>query len=256
MRLHGHRCWSRFFNPAKKRILRPAPLLALLMLTAALIAATAAPATAGFWLNPRNGMRFFFEEPLDLSPVDDLLQIVVRDSEVLAIDAWAGDIAQERLELREQVLWSGSRGRLAVVLTNRRILAIATHSQWTSINLRMSEDPPRSALLGARVALVLTDQRLIGFESASGALVQGDWGVREKVLDAAADTNVAVVVTNRRALGIAAFGGGFSEVEIRPRETVQSLAVRADLATVGTRFGLLIFRAPGAAWQRRELSLR
>lgn len=234
----------------------PGTALLLFLAAATCVAATAAPAHAGFWLDPRSGIRFFFDEPLDLAPLEDLLQVVVRDHEVLAVDAWAGGLSREELEIGEQVLWSGCRGRVAVVLTSRRVLAFATRRHWSSIDLRMSEEPPRSALLGARVALVLTGQRLIGFESASGAIVQTDLGVREDVLDAAADTNIAVAVTNRRALGIAAFGGGFFETEIRPREEAWSLTTRANFATVATRHGLLIFRAPGAGWERRELSLR
>lgn len=227
------------------------------MLAATLVVAAAGPAVAGHWLAPHAGARVFLDEPFDLAPLPDLLQVVIRDRELLAIDGYAGGVVRQTLGVGEQVQWSGSRGRVAVVLTNRRILAVTTISpSWAATDVRLAEEPPRAALLGARVALVLTDQRAIGFEAVAGTLVETELAPREQVIDAAVDLNVAVVVTNRRALGVAAFGGGFSETEIGPREPVDGLTTRADFATVATRHQLLIFRAPSATWQRRDLSLR
>ena len=69
--------------------------------------------------------------------------------------------------------------------------------------------PPPPPLLGDRVALVVTEQRVLGFDGGSRNLVERRLGPREQVLRTEVAANVAVVVTDRRALGLSPFAGGF-----------------------------------------------
>ena len=61
----------------------------------------------------------------DETPLEDVLELVHLERQILAIDALGGGETSVTLELGEQVLWSRSRGRVGVVLTDRRVLAVA-----------------------------------------------------------------------------------------------------------------------------------
>jgi hypothetical protein len=211
------------------------PLLVLLLV------ATAAPARA------QRG-----DEPLL-----DLLTIVELQRELLAIDARSGNQLSERLELDEEVLWTRSRGRVGVVLTDRRILAVAVGSAaWQDTRYLRTEQVPERAQLGERVALVLTPKRVIGFDGGSGNLIERSIGPNERVHTTAVAENVLVVVTERRAMGLSPFVGGFFETPLRVGEDLESVVAQANLATVTTSHRLLVFRAPSGSWEERRLDLR
>lgn len=192
----------------------------------------------------------------DTSPLSELLQIVVREREVLAIDATSGSQREVDLELGERVRWYDTRGAVAVVLTDRRILAVSTRSgSWQSERYRAGEQPPLTASLGDRVALLITNLRTIGFDGGSGNLIEEVLGPRESILETRVGENVAVAVTTRRALGISPFVGGFFPVDLRLSERVESLSAAANLATLATTHRLLTFRANTGTWEERRLDL-
>ncbi|HYC57634.1 MAG TPA: hypothetical protein VEL28_22060 [Candidatus Binatia bacterium] len=227
------------------------------MLAAAALSLIAMPALAGHLYDPRTGSWISLNDPFDLRPLPDLLEVVVRNSELLAVTGFTGGALRESLGVREEVLWLGTRGRVAVAITDERVLAATPDSpRWAEVWLRPSEDHPSQALMGDRVALIVTDQRVIGFEGVSGALVQAEISPRERVVRAVADVNVAVVVTNKRALGLAALRGGFFETDLGVREKLESLSMRASHASVTTQDRLLIFRVTDAVWEPRRLPLR
>ncbi len=193
----------------------------------------------------------------ETAPLSDLLQIVVRKREILAIDATNGSQREVDLERGERVMWHDTRGAVAVVLTDRRILAVATRSGfWQAERYRAGERHPPTALLGDRVALIVTNKRALGFDGGSGNLVEESLGPRESVLQSRAAENVAVVVTDRRALGLSPFVGGFFPVDLRLSERVESLSAAANLATLATSHRLLTFRANTGTWEERQLDLR
>jgi hypothetical protein len=193
----------------------------------------------------------------DEIPLEDVLEIVVLERELLAIDARGGGQTRVGLRLEEQLLWSGSRGKVAVALTDQRVLAVATGSAaWQESGWRRRERPPQGALLGDRLALLATGERAIGFDGESGNLVEVSLGPGELVLDARAGANAAVLVTDRRALGLSPRRGGFFPAQIGVQERVESVTAGANLATIRTDRRLLIFRAPSASWEERRLELR
>ena len=106
-------------------------------------------------------------------PLADVLEILVVDRELLAIDAAGGGQTTARLRLNETVVWKGARGKVGVIITDQRILAVATQSgSWQEADYGRTEQRPESALLGERVALAITSERVLGFNGGSGNLVE------------------------------------------------------------------------------------
>jgi hypothetical protein len=193
----------------------------------------------------------------DEVPLADVLEVLVLDRQLLAVDARGGGQRELTLRLDERVLWTGARGRVGVALTDQRVLAVAVGSgAWQETDRQLDEELPGEALLGDRVALVVTSRRVLGFDGGSGNLVESRLGVRERVLALRAGENAAVVVTDRRALGLSPMVGGFFEAKINLVERFESLTAAANLATVTTDRRVLIFRAPSGSWEQRLRTLR
>jgi hypothetical protein len=192
----------------------------------------------------------------DEVPLADILEVLVLDGQLVAIDARGGGQKETPLRLDERVAWTGARGKIGVALTDQRILAVAAGSAaWQHVARRHQERLPSEALLGDRVALVVTSRRAVGFDGGSGNLVESSLGIRERVLAARTGENVAVVVTDRRALGLSPSVGGFFEAKIRLEERLESVDAGANLATVTTDARVLIFRAPSGSWEERRRTL-
>ena len=219
--------------------------------TLALAAAIALPFTAG-----AQGLRGEHGEA-NLSPLLDLLEIIVLPREILAVDAGGGGQIEERLLSGERVLWTESQGRVGVVLTDQRFLAVSTISaSWQSVRHLRGEHMPEGAALGDRVALLLTNKRAIGFDGNTGNLIERSIGPGEPILGSAVGENVAVVVTPRRALGLSPFAGGFFQTPIRVGEQLESVVAQANMVTLTLTHRLLFFRAPTGTWEERNLGVR
>jgi hypothetical protein len=191
------------------------------------------------------------------TPLGDVLTVIVSDRDLLAIDAESGGQTTERLRLAEQVLWQGARGKVGVVITDQRVLAVATQSgAWQETDYRRDEAPPQSALLGERVALLITSERVLGFNGGSGNLVEYRLGLREQFLDARVGANVGVVITDRNALGLSPFAGGFFEVALDLAEQIDRITADSNVATLRGSRRLWIFRATTGSWEQRSRSLR
>jgi len=190
------------------------------------------------------------------SPLSPLLEVQIVGREVLAIDSENGGQRSERLERGEAVLYTRSQGRVGLVVTDRRMLAISSGSgSFQVARYRKGEGPPSDVQIGDRVALAMMQSRAVGFDGSSHNLVESTIGPREIVLDTAVGPNVAMVVTDRRALGLSADRGGFFDVRLRVGEQFQSLSAYANHATLQTSQRLLIFRGPDATWEERRLPI-
>ncbi len=193
----------------------------------------------------------------DEVPLADVLEVLVLDRQLVAVDARGGGQRELALRLDERVLWTGARGRVGVALTDQRVLAVAVGSAaWQETDRQLGEELPADALLGDRVALVVTSRRILGFDGGSGNLVESRLGIRERVLALRAGENVAIAVTDRRALGLSPMVGGFFEAKLSLVERLESLTAAANLATVTTDRRVLIFRAPSGSWEQRLRTLR
>ena len=191
------------------------------------------------------------------SPLSPQLDVVVLPREVLAVDAEGGGTLAARLEIGERVQFAKQRGRVGVVVTDRRLLAVTSRSgSWQEARYRSGEVSPEDVALGDRVALVVTPIRAIGFDGKSGNLLEATLGPQERALDSAVGQNVAVVVSERRALGMSAARGGFFETRLRVGERITALHPLADTVTLHTSKRLLVFRGPTGSWEERRLPLR
>lgn len=195
--------------------------------------------------------------PADEVPLADVLEIIVLERQLLAIDANSGGQTTENLELKESVIWHESRGKVGVVLTDRRILAVSDRSAaWQEERYRRTEQVPATAILGDRLAIVTTSERVIGFNATSGNLVEVGLGPRETVVASRIGENIAVVVTSRRALGLSPQRGGFFPIKVDLSERIDEVSARSNVATVKTNRRILIFRGPTGTWEERRLDLR
>ena len=193
----------------------------------------------------------------DLGPLEDQLEIVELEREILAFDPWTGAALAVGLGREEVVRWRGVRGRVGLVVTDRRLLAtVPGAARWTERELGVSESLPQRVLLGDRVALVVTDRRVLAFEGVSGNWNELDLRPREQVLEAGVGTNVAVAATRFRVFGVAALRGGPFEHELDVHDELVGLSVHAGFATVTTRRLLLTFRTPDANWSETRLPVR
>jgi hypothetical protein len=201
---------------------------------------------------------FAFEEfdPGSQVPLSELIEIIVLPHTVLAVDATGGGQIEQDLELGETILWQGTRGRVGAVVTNKRLLLVATNSAaWQVARFRQGEQPPAAVLLGDRVALATTAKRALGFDGGSGNLVESSLGPREIVRQSAVGQNVGVILTDRRALGVSPFAGGFFPVRMNLGERTESLVAKANLVTLTTPQRILIFRGPTGDWEERDRNL-
>jgi hypothetical protein len=192
----------------------------------------------------------------DQVPLTNLLEILLFERELVAIDAEGGGQTTAKLRLGERTVWSGTRGKVGVVLTDQRILAVGVDSAaWQSTEYQRGESRPDGAMLGDRVALIVTNRRAIGFNGGSGNLVEYRFGPNEKLLSTRIGENVGIVVTDRKALGLSPSAGGFFETRLQLREEIRSVETRSNLATITTNRRVLIFRAPSGSWSERKLDL-
>ena len=218
--------------------------------------AVAAALLAGLLDVASPGAAFDVTDPQSEVPLAELLEIVVLPRTLLAIDATSGGETEQALEIGESVLWHATRGRVGAVITNRRLLLVATSSAaWQQARFRQGERPPESVLLGDRVAVVTTPKRALGFDGGSGNLVESSLGPREVVLDAVVGENVGVVLTDRRALGVSPYAGGFFTARMQLGERTESLVAKANLVTITTPRRILVFRGPTGDWEERDRSL-
>jgi len=190
-------------------------------------------------------------------PLADVLEILVVDRELLAIDAASGGQTVARLRLGETVHWKAARGKIGVIITDQRVLAVATRSaSWQNTDYHRTELRPESALLGERVALAVTSERVLGFDGESGNLVEYRLNPREKILMARVGDNVGVVVTDRQALGLSPFLGGFFAVPIGLNDRIEAVSAESNLVTLTGDRRILIFRATTGTWEERARDVR
>jgi len=195
-----------------------------------------------------------FDDEVEL---EDILQVVVLPRQLLAINAREGGQTEVSLTIGEQLLWELAKGQIAVAVTDQRILAVSTASAaWQERRIRRTEKPPGGAVVGARIALLATRTRAIGFEGSTGNFLESELATREVVVRSEVGEKVGVIITNRRALGVSTAKGGFFEVKLRPGEGVQSVRALADLVTIAMPQRILIFRGPSGSWEERSLDIR
>ena len=188
----------------------------------------------------------------DQAQIEDVLQVLRVDRGLVAVGI-DGSSIRLALESGEVIQHTAARGRVGVALTDRRVAATASGSGWRVQRLRIGEQIQEEPILGTRVALVLTDVRMLGFAGEIGSLVEERFQIREKWLQREVSSSVAVVVTNRRALGLSPTRRGFFEIDLRPTEKNPTLTTSGTMATLVTKNRILIFDGINGGWRERKI---
>ena len=142
-----------------------------------------------------------------------------------------------------------------VVIVGVVLAVTADSAAWQEEDYHLREQLLEGPFLGDRVALLITNRRVVGFDGGSGNLVERSVGPQERVIARAVGANVAVAVTDRRAMAVSPFRGGFFEIDLRPNEKFEGVEAAANLATVRTSRRLLTFRAPSGVWSERRTGI-
>jgi hypothetical protein len=179
--------------------------------------------------------------------VEDLIEIEELDGKVIAFRD-GRDPVSFQMRLTEMVLRKDSRGNMGAVLTDTRFLAISmTSNGWHEISLRLNEAAKANVLLSTNIAMLVTSERAIGFDSMTNLFVEQPLQFKKLV---ASDANmyVAVVVSTDAAFGFATGGKTFAKMLFQMNETFESLDTKSRLATVRTTRRVLAYRATDLSW--------
>jgi hypothetical protein len=185
----------------------------------------------------------------------DVIAIERDGLNLFAFDSLTGARSRIELELGETIHFEASRGRIAIVLTDRRALGAASGIEWQELRYGLFESTPELALVEDRVAVSVTDRRALGF-LPSGSWIEERFDVRESVSALRVGAAAGVVLTNRRALGVAPNLNRFVEINLQIKEDIESLGARDTLATLRTNRRILVFSGPRAVWTEQDRNLK
>ena len=181
--------------------------------------------------------------------IEDLIDIAESKGKIIAIIEGRKTITFD-LRPNEKVLWSGSRGYLGAFLTDRSFFVISTSLYaWQELPLRLDESGKGVASLSPYIALLVTRDRVIGFDATSNRFIETQLPIHDELLAAEAERYVAVVITSSRAFGLAAESSAFTEIHLRGGETIEAIKLTYSKATVRTSDRLLTFEASGLPWK-------
>lgn len=186
----------------------------------------------------------------------DVIAIERDDRDLYGFDAMTGRRASIRLEIGETILFEEARGRVGVVLTDRRALAISPGAGFQEFRYRVRERAPRFAWVEDQVALVLTAKRVLGFVGSRGIWVEEPLSPSETSEGLRVGATVGVVTTNRRALGLGISTAGFVATDLQIKEDLESISATDTLATIRTNRRILVFSTSSGNWTERDRRLR
>ncbi len=181
----------------------------------------------------------------------DVLSIQQDDRNLYAFNSLTGSRARVRLEIEEVVLFNESRGRVGIVLTDRRALGVTVGGNFQEVRYRLTERVPDFAVVSERVALVATTQRALGFVGKFGGWIEENFALDESAKALRVGTGVGIATTNRRALGLAPEIGRFASLPFNLRESLESVDAEDTLATLRTDQRIMVFSGPRAVWSVR-----
>ena len=185
--------------------------------------------------------------------IEDLIDIAESKGKIIAIIEGRMTVTFD-LRPNEKALWSGSRGYLGAFLTNLHFFVISTTSNgWRTLPLRLNESETGVASLSPYIAKLVTEDRAIGFDTASNRFVEAQLPNHDELVAAKVEKYVAVVITSSRVFGLAAENTAFIELSLRIRETIESIKITASKATIRTSDRLLTFEATGSTWNEHRL---
>lgn len=181
----------------------------------------------------------------------DVIAIEVDGRDVYAFDALTGQNSTLRLEVAERIVFEKSRGRVGIVLTDRRVLGVAAGLGWSELRLGIQEEVPSTVLVEDRIAVLASNRRALAFTGSGGWLSEG-FSPGESTISIRVGAAVGLITTNRRALGAAPGSGRFVAKDLQVREVLESVGTQDTLATLRTDRRILVFSAPRALWSEKK----
>lgn len=186
------------------------------------------------------------------NPIETNVSVQVLDGQVVGIRDLGVTVARD-LQVGEKVLWSGSAGKLGAVLTDRRLLVVtSTSKDFLEERLRLSEPTAPAVVISTNLVVVVTGERLFGFDALNGGFIEHKHPLNDHVLLLDAERDVATVVLGTGAVGYAAGSGAFVEQRFRLQEEFETLDLTTSMATIITSQRLMTFGASGWAAQARS----
>lgn len=186
----------------------------------------------------------------------DVITIEQDGRDLFAFSSVTGSRGRLRLDVDEVVLFNESRGRVGIVLTDRRAIGVSVNGGFQETRYRISERAPDYAVVAQRIALVATGRRALGFVGPSGVWIEESLTPGESVEAIRAGAAVGIATTNRRALGLAPEVGRFASIAFHLRESLESIEAEDTLAKLRTDQRILVFSGPGAVWTFRNRNLK
>jgi hypothetical protein len=185
----------------------------------------------------------------------DVIAIERDGRDFFAFDSLTGRRAVIQLELNEEVFFQASRGRVGLVLTDRRALGVAPGRGWQEFRYRLKERAPEIGIVENRIAILTTDRRALGFNSR-GRWVEERLSPYESAEAIRVGSAVAVVATTRRLLGLAAERNRFISIDRQLNETLESASAQDTLVSIRTNRRILVFAGPTATWSDQKRKIR
>jgi hypothetical protein len=185
---------------------------------------------------------------------EDLIDIFESNRKIIAVIE-GKKTSTLNLRLKEKVLWHGSNGNIGALLTNHSFYVISISSgPWQSLPLKTHESEKAAASLSPYIALLVTGDRAVVFDAASGRFVETPLPIKDEPVSVKVEKYVAVVITSGRAFGFAAETSAFAEIPLRVRETVAAVKITSGKAVIHTSERLLTFESSGSGWHEHRLN--
>ncbi len=185
--------------------------------------------------------------------IEDLIDIFEADSKIIAIIEGKKTIPFH-LHSKENILWSSSKGNLGSFLTTDRFFIIDSSSGvWQYMHLRIDESEKAIASLSPYIALLVTKNRAIVYNTTSNQFVEIQLPIHDELVTAKVEKYVAVVITTTKVIVFAVKTSRFISIPFRGRETFQTVKITSSKAIVRTSDRLLTFESEGSTWNEHRL---
>ena len=156
------------------------------------------------------------------------------------------------LQTGETVKIIRQKGYVGAVLTNIRFLAISSVSgRWLSESLNLDEEDNADLILGEKVAMLVTNSRIIGFTYRRDSFVYYELPMGKRIIEKDAGKDFGIVVMSDRAVGLSSKTGDFTETDFDMDESFKSLEMAATFALVNTNDNIYSYRGSSGAWSVR-----
>ena len=128
--------------------------------------------------------------------------LVVTSTRLLGFSAQVQRWSEQRLNLNEQVLDRKVTSRLILVRSDRRVFGFQGTSGglWKVEDLTRLGDDFQQILVGAHVAVVLTNRRALAFSAFTGGFFIKDLSTEDPVIETTVNDNIVILSTANRRL--------------------------------------------------------